>query len=104
VRLLDLFCGAGGCSVGYHRAGFDVVGVDLHPQPNFPFPFKQCDVLTLAGHPWLRAFDAIHASPPCQAYTALVARRLGRHAVGVELNLEYLAIAATRLQQLSLLA
>jgi DNA (cytosine-5)-methyltransferase 1 len=71
-RLLDLFCGAGGCAVGYHRAGFDVVGVDLNPQPRYPFEFHRDDALDFL---WLygREFDAIHASPPCQAYT------VGRH-------------------------
>lgn len=65
-RLLDLFCGAGGAGVGYHRAGFDVVGVDLHPQPNYPFEFHQADALTFP----LEGVDAIHASPPCQHWTA----------------------------------
>jgi hypothetical protein len=69
-RLLDLFCGAGGCSVGYHRAGFDVVGVDITPQPNYPFEFVQGDALEfLREHG--REFDVIHASPPCQANSRL---------------------------------
>ena len=64
-RLLDLFCGGGGAAVGYARAGFEVVGVDLNRQSNYPFEFHQADAMTFP----LDGFDAIHASPPCQLYT-----------------------------------
>lgn len=64
-RLLDLFCGAGGAGVGYHRAGFDVTGVDIEPQPNYPYEFVQGDAISfLALHG--AEFDVIHTSPPCQ--------------------------------------
>lgn len=63
-RLLDLFCGAGGAAMGYYRAGFEVVGVDIKPQKHYPFEFHQADALEyLVEHG--REFDAIHASPPC---------------------------------------
>jgi DNA (cytosine-5)-methyltransferase 1 len=63
-----LFCGAGGAGMGYHRAGFEVVGVDHRAQPNYPFEFHCEDAFTyLEKHG--SEFDVIHASPPCQAYS-----------------------------------
>jgi len=59
-RLLDLFCCAGGAGVGYSQAGFEVVGVDIDSQPNYPFAFLQADALSL-DPVLITQFDAIHA-------------------------------------------
>lgn len=68
--LLDLFCGAGGAAMGFSRTGFEIIGVDNKPQPHYPFPFVQADAVAYAAAN-LDQFDAVHASPPCQAYSDL---------------------------------
>jgi DNA (cytosine-5)-methyltransferase 1 len=71
---LDLFCGAGGASMGLRRAGFDVTGIDIRQQPRYPFEFRQGDAMEVDLH----GFDFIWASPPCQAYTPLRALQGGK--------------------------
>ena len=76
MKLLDLFCGAGGASMGYHRAGFEVFGVDIKPQKYYPFRFIQADATKIDVFDIEDIFgffkpDVIHASPPCQAHSAL---------------------------------
>lgn len=82
--LFDFFCGAGGCGVGYSRAGFEVIGVDIKPQPRYPFEFHQGDAVEFlrelreTGELFGRTPDVIHASPPCQGYANVTLWR-GRH-------------------------
>jgi len=69
-KLLDLYCKAGGSSMGYHRAGFEVTGVDNIYQKRYPFNFIQADAVDiLKDHTFLRKFDVIAASPPCQTHS-----------------------------------
>jgi len=92
--LLDLFCCAGGAGMGYRRAGFDVIGVDVTDQPNYaPGPFVRGDALAVLDallhglgvkvpgrRPvYARELAAVHASPPCQAHTALTKGNRGRN-------------------------
>jgi DNA (cytosine-5)-methyltransferase 1 len=64
-KLLDLFCGAGGCSMGYFMSGFDVTGIDIKEQVRYPFKFIKGDAFDID----LNQYDVIHASPPCQGYS-----------------------------------
>lgn len=95
MKLLDLYCGAGGCAMGYHRAGFaQIVGIDIAPQRRYPFTFVRMDAIEALtrfslggvgatiiddqGRHWsLEDFDAIHASPPCKPFSA--AKRRNKH-------------------------
>jgi DNA (cytosine-5)-methyltransferase 1 len=67
-KVLDLFCGAGGASMGYHKAGFEVTGVDLKHGKRYPFQYLRWDVMQMSVEE-LRQYDFIHASPPCQTYS-----------------------------------
>jgi DNA (cytosine-5)-methyltransferase 1 len=72
LRLLDLYSCAGGAHRGYEQAGFDVTGVDIDPQPNYPGEFIQADALEiLRDREFMALFSAVHASPPCQHYSNL---------------------------------
>ena len=71
-KLLDLYCCAGGAAKGYHDAGFEIIGVDIVDRPNYPYEFIKADALeVLKNVEFLKQFDAIHASPPCQCYSKL---------------------------------
>jgi DNA (cytosine-5)-methyltransferase 1 len=74
--LLDLFCGAGGAAMGYSRAGWEVVGVDVAPQPNYPFEFRQADALEYLAE-YADCYAAVHASPPCQTHSKMSGCRPG---------------------------
>lgn len=67
-KVLDLYCGAGGASMGYHLAGFEVTGIDVKHGKRYPFTYKRMSVLDLTPGD-LQAFDFIHASPPCQTFS-----------------------------------
>lgn len=79
-QLVDFFCKAGGASMGYHRAGFEVTGVDIEPQRRYPFKFVQGNALELLADPdFLAQFDVIAASPPCKVHTSLKAFSAKHH-------------------------
>lgn len=92
LRILDLYCCGGGAARGYAQAGFDVVGVDIKVQPQYPYEFHQGDAVEfLLAHG--QDFDLIHASPPCQGYSSHVTGK-GRHAGTADRWKEILGITA----------
>lgn len=90
MRLLDLFCGIGGAGMGYRQAGFEIVGVDINPMPDYPGAFVQGDALEFLAR-YRRGWDLIHASPPCQASSLVSKGTNGRTHAYVDL------IPATRM-------
>lgn len=81
MKILDLFCKAGGCSMGYYRAGLEVEGVDIETQPNYPFKFTQMDAIEFLETQDLSEFDFIHASPPCQRNSKLKSLGMARNGI-----------------------
>jgi DNA (cytosine-5)-methyltransferase 1 len=89
-KLLDLYCKAGGCSAGYTKAGFEVTGVDINPQPNYPYEFIQANALEiLKDKEFISQFDVLTASPPCQfhskARSLSIARNGGKYGEHLDL-------------------
>ena len=70
MKLLDLFCGAGGASKGYAMAGFEVTGIDVKHGKRYPFKYIRGDVRDYLHADFLQQFDVIAASPPCQTHSA----------------------------------
>lgn len=95
LRALDLFCGAGGAGRGLIQAGFDVVGVDIEPQPRYPGEFIQGDVFKLVEAVKGR-IDFVWASPPCQAHTVL------KHAPGNKKHIDLIPATRRLLKRLDL--
>ena len=69
MKLLDLYCGGGMAADGYTAVGFDVQGVDINPQPHYPYPFTEADALEELADFGAQGASVIHASPPCQLFT-----------------------------------
>lgn len=69
TKVLDLFCGGGLAADGYRRLGWDITGVDIKPQPNYPYEFIQGDAIEYFKTADLSQYNFIHASPPCQLFT-----------------------------------
>lgn len=88
MKLLDLFCGAGGASMGYYNAGFDVTGIDILPQPRYPRQLEfirgnAVDYLANSRHrEFVQSFDVIHASPPCQPFSQMSLSRPNLNSTG----------------------
>ena len=91
MKLLDLYCKAGGAGYGYNQAGFEVVGVDIEPQPNYPFKFIQADAIEFLKTADLSEYDVIHASPPCQAHSRAKALSIARNGGKYGDHLEFIA-------------
>ena len=98
MKLLDLYCGAGMAADGYYRAGFtEIIGVDINPQPHYPYTFIQDDAIEYLKNENLDSFDLIHASPPCQAHTR--AKHLRKAQGGTSKYLDFLTPTLAILEQ-----